>query len=693
MNGSSSVLLALLMILSSLAVGISVLPTSSAQTVNSDLVQGAPIHYGWVGYLGNNTVYLSSGPQGPLVFSSNMTGNGGVDTVTAHTEYHNASSDSSELLNVNVTNSIDMGAGGAITIGGQGNSFPFEEQYIYPNYLTVQVPLIVMTKSTTFNESNRVDGPSLTWQNISAFGVNVSSQISGINQTPTAVSQFENGAYDEAVNSTTSIYSSTVGGGYSRTIIGIAKASVPELDTLLSADVIPGVDFVTIPLTVAEVALGAYDFVQGYNGAQEQTVRSPEWVTNSWGPNPIYHNYTAQNGTFWGSNWSETAGEFQNSIYSDRYNGSTSPSTINYTNVFFSSEMLLYNIPNWYFNRYLNINLKAQDYVSQKIPAYDASSEFLNAFPSTDTPIPGASSTLSIPMVPSNMLWGQAQSIGGFTFQNQNILIKQTDSSNGSVSYFYEKTDQNGNYRFMAHPGWNYSIQAVTPYGLLGVSPTVKPTGNYETELNVIVYKSEFEISFIENGLPTGTEWGVTFDGNKSSSTSQTIYFNETFGQVYSYLDVYSANPYYNLTPNSGNVTPLNYSPTVELNAIPVTESIAFQETGLPSGSGWSVYLEVPSQKISTTSSGIHFTNMPYGPDTFTISPPIDYTSTPNKTTVDLHSSSVVVNTTFSPVPLTQYSITFKESGLNYGAGWAVRFNGTMISSTTATITFYAVNG
>ena len=679
---------------------------------NTALVPGAPVHYDWVGYAGNDTVYLSSGLKSNLLLSQSLPGTAGASLVTANTSYTDF--DRNQVTNkVQVANDVEMGTGGNIALGG-GNNFSFSEQYISAGpRLEIAVPIVVAVKSATFNESNRMldyvndasENIYPSWQNISAWGVNISSVITGIKQSDYGyVNQLnETGLFDEAVNSSTSIDQKLIGSDYWGIILRIADMTAGVLNAalpfLLGSDPVPILDFITIPLTVFTFTYDAYDLVQGVQGSAQNIVQIPVWRTNSYEPNPIYHNYTATNGTFWGSNWSELASEFKNSNYSDSnssYEGPPIvPAEINYTNTFFCNEMLHYYIWKPYFNQSGYLNLTAQNYISQQNPGLFAT---LNN--DSSAPLPGAKSTLSIHHVPANTLWGQVIVDNITTLKNQNILITQKSSS-GQVTYFYEKINGNGSYRFMAHPGWNYTLQAVTPYGLTN-GKSVTPYGEGGTELTLNTYQSRLGISVTEDGLPSGDQWSVTLGSNSNGyqtelSTSQTVLFNvSSVVDNDSYIFSYNYNAFaeggFNFTSPAGVISATNLSPIVILKAVPATGSITFLESGLPAGDEWSIYFWVTGQTISTTSSGILFTNLPYLGYGYTVISPKGYTSTPQMSSVNLNSNSVTVNITFSKIPPTKYSITFEEKGLPSDTSWGVKFNGTLVSSTTP-ITFYAVNG
>jgi hypothetical protein len=111
---------------------------------------------------------------------------------------------------------------------------------------------------------------------------------------------------------------------------------------------------------------------------------------------------------------------------------------------------------------------------------------------------------------------------------------------------------------------------------------------------------------------------------------------------------------------------------------------VKFTETGLPSGTSWSVTLNGAMQ--SSTSSTITFTE-PNGK--------YDYTATEAGSAST--SGSFLINGSKLTVTVAFYKATFKEKGLLSGTIWTVTVNGTprtsKASATVSTIVFYLAKG
>ncbi len=118
---------------------------------------------------------------------------------------------------------------------------------------------------------------------------------------------------------------------------------------------------------------------------------------------------------------------------------------------------------------------------------------------------------------------------------------------------------------------------------------------------------------------------------------------------------------------------------------------ITFIETGLPAGTAWSVDLSGSTQSSSTTE--IVFSELP-GTYDFTVLPVAGYVASPESGEVVQNSCMATVYITFTPVTaVSSYNVWFNESGLPSGTSWWVDFNGTNVSSTSASIAFTAQNG
>jgi YVTN family beta-propeller protein len=120
-----------------------------------------------------------------------------------------------------------------------------------------------------------------------------------------------------------------------------------------------------------------------------------------------------------------------------------------------------------------------------------------------------------------------------------------------------------------------------------------------------------------------------------------------------------------------------------------------FTESGLPSGTTWTVVLNGSTQSSSGSSIVFPATN---GTEPFTVNSVSGYTAAPTSGSLTIEGTSVAKAIQFTATssgssPPPTYAVTFSESGLTTGTGWTVDLNGTSKGSTTTLIEFDASNG
>jgi len=115
--------------------------------------------------------------------------------------------------------------------------------------------------------------------------------------------------------------------------------------------------------------------------------------------------------------------------------------------------------------------------------------------------------------------------------------------------------------------------------------------------------------------------------------------------------------------------------------------TLTIQETGLPSGTSWSVLINGTKSSSVTSAISVQLANGTYGvvvngvpgfrADTYVFS-------------VQISGGGVSKTITWSIVT---YSVSFSEAGLSKGSTWAVTLGGSLLSSTSSLIAFAEVNG
>ncbi|MGC2035814.1 MAG: hypothetical protein WA761_10290, partial [Thermoplasmata archaeon] len=241
-----------------------------------------------------------------------------------------------------------------------------------------------------------------------------------------------------------------------------------------------------------------------------------------------------------------------------------------------------------------------------------------------------------------------------------------TSVSNSSTANYENFSEPNGTFSF--------SIGIVPGYSTTDSGTVVVNAAN--TSVSVTFGVTEFSITFVEEGLPTTDQWYVNITGGPdlvgSGSISQvsTALANGTYAFTVATNDPTHAVAY---TPS---LKVKGAALSVGLSFAPYTYQVTFKETGLPSGTNWSVTANSLTAFSTTNSIPFRETNGTY-----------DYTADGSASLpFTVRGAPLTVTTTF-------YKITFTESGLAKGTTWQVTLDGAEQSLPAASIIFYLANG
>ena len=202
---------------------------------------------------------------------------------------------------------------------------------------------------------------------------------------------------------------------------------------------------------------------------------------------------------------------------------------------------------------------------------------------------------------------------------------------------------------------------------------------------------TEYAVTFIENGLPTGAAWSVTFNASSLPGTGSSIGFLAPNGTGYAYYVAAVAG--YRVAPGSGNLSVDGAPVTVTIQFTAVEYGVTFVESGLPTGSEWGV--EFNGTTTDSSGSSVGFTAPNGTAYSFRIrSGPSGYTSSPSQGTLNISGANVSETIQWSAHPISgPYTVTFRESGLAAGTLWSVTANGSTQEAATSTIAFAESNG
>ncbi len=245
---------------------------------------------------------------------------------------------------------------------------------------------------------------------------------------------------------------------------------------------------------------------------------------------------------------------------------------------------------------------------------------------------------------------------------------------------------------FVAPNGtYPYGIAAIPGYAANPSSGSLTVSGTTVTVAIAFtrIPAGHYSVTFTETGLPTGTTWSVILNGSAQSSLSNGIGFSEPNGSYPYSIPAVSG---YLASPSAGSITVAGgaIAQGISFTAIPLGQYVvSFDETGLPTGTAWSVTLNGTSH--SSSSATLTFTE-PNGSYPFTVGTVAGYRASPASGSTTVSGSAVSVAIAFAAAPPTKYAITFVESGLPSGTTWSVTLNGSGQSSTTSSIVFSESN-
>jgi type VI secretion system secreted protein VgrG len=200
---------------------------------------------------------------------------------------------------------------------------------------------------------------------------------------------------------------------------------------------------------------------------------------------------------------------------------------------------------------------------------------------------------------------------------------------------------------------------------------------------------STYPVTFTESGLPAATSWSVTFGGVQGSSTTTTIGFTAVSGTYPFAINLAG----YIATPASGKVTVNGAAAGKSISftaGAAGTYNITFTESGLTSGTSWSVTCNGVLNTSTTTTIGFTVLSGTYA---YTVGVVGNYTAGPTAGSVTVNGAATGQAISFTAGLAGTYGVTFTESGLASGTSWSVTFGGVLNTSTTTTIGFAVVNG
>ena len=240
----------------------------------------------------------------------------------------------------------------------------------------------------------------------------------------------------------------------------------------------------------------------------------------------------------------------------------------------------------------------------------------------------------------------------------------------------------------MANGTYAYTVGSVAGFTSQPSSGSVTVYGINATQ-PVVFYAS---VTFTEHGLPSGTTWSVAFGAQatteQAAAPGSIVFTGYAMGP---YPFTVGAVTGYTASPSSGSIE-LGESPVTEtVNFTGVGYPVAFTESGLPSGTSWSVALAGQTLAASTSSITFREANGTYS---FSVGAVSGYAASPSSGSVTVSGAAVTETVTFTPTRSSgTYAVVFYAPGLAVGATWSVTLSGTTQTATANYTSFEVANG
>ncbi|MGA8664920.1 MAG: thermopsin family protease [Thermoplasmata archaeon] len=163
-----------------------------------------------------------------------------------------------------------------------------------------------------------------------------------------------------------------------------------------------------------------------------------------------------------------------------------------------------------------------------------------------------------------------------------------------------------------------------------------------------IVVPPTYTSTFTETGLPAGSNWSVTLNSVlQYSDGTATVTFTGLSNGAYSFTVTAVSGYTANVTSGMVTVSGADTSNEIGFTAVtPATYTVTFTETGLPSGTSWTVTL-AGTPNTETTAS-ISFSGLVNNTYAYTIGTVTGYTSSPTSSSVIVAGTSPTVTVAFT---------------------------------------------
>lgn len=275
-----------------------------------------------------------------------------------------------------------------------------------------------------------------------------------------------------------------------------------------------------------------------------------------------------------------------------------------------------------------------------------------------------------------------------FDFTHSDYVLNVTNAAPGGwvhvylPSFWYPSgSSVSGTYTGLSYANSTYVLPGNTVLDVSVLNATCSCVGNYTV---VVLPRTLAEGWLLGNVSPSIAN--VTVQGSPVTLDRGNFTLVVPAGDVL----INASAPGY--LPRSQNVTVAKGGTTFVHLALVLRPSppslypVQFTESGLPSGSSWSVTVNGTARTSPTDAVAL---TEPNGTYPFRVAGPSGYTASPASGAVTVAGQAVNESVVFSgPAARATYVVVFSELGLPAGTTWSVSLNGSARSSTTATLSF-----
>ncbi len=212
----------------------------------------------------------------------------------------------------------------------------------------------------------------------------------------------------------------------------------------------------------------------------------------------------------------------------------------------------------------------------------------------------------------------------------------------GATGSIISLSEDNGTYPFVV--GTVGGFHDVPASGSFTVNGTNQSTPIVFTPISPPTYP----ITFVATGLPIGTPWAIVFDGVRTNSTGTSLVFqrsNGTYNFSVAPVSQFRASPASGSVSVNGTASTL----TITYSAVPRAKfGVSFLESGLPSGTMWSVTVGSAVIRGNATQLTVNETNGTYA---FTVPVDLGFTATPSSGVINVTGTNQTLTLGFTLSP------------------------------------------